>query len=169
MTTGTQDALAKTLGTQFEFTNSIFGRTTEGVDHARSLESPAAGGNCMNWVAGHIVRTRNSLLDLLGAERIWSPEEGAAYDRGSEGLRDGSSPKDFAAIRDAMERSHERTRAAIAALTPEQLLAPLPEDRNPFQVDNLGEMIAVAAFHESYHVGQLGILRRTLGLPGVIK
>lgn len=34
---------------------------------------------------------------------------------------------------------------------------------------NVGERLAFLQFHESYHAGQVGLLRRLLGKDGVIR
>ena len=58
--------------------------------------------------------------------------------------------------------------ATLEGLSTEDLLAPLPAEKNPFRVDCMAEQLAVFSFHESYHVGQLGLLRRLLGKKGAI-
>jgi uncharacterized damage-inducible protein DinB len=35
-------------------------------------------------------------------------------------------------------------------------------------VQTVGEQLAFFALHDSYHVGQLAYVRKTLGLPGVV-
>ncbi|MBD3335094.1 MAG: hypothetical protein GF355_06225, partial [Candidatus Eisenbacteria bacterium] len=104
-----------------------------------------------------------------GGEPIWSAEERRRYQRGSAPITGREDGRDWSEIASAWEASQEKLRAALGGLKPEQLLAPLPEDRNPFKVGSLAEMIGALAFHESYHVGQLGVLRRAAGLAGAIR
>jgi len=167
MGTETAGALGKALATQFEFTFNVLQQNTAGVDHAGSLQAPQAAGNSMNWVGGHLVGARCGLLELLGADPVWDEKKRARYGRGSLPI----TPEDaqpWDEIQAALATSQERLRAAFAALAPERLLAPLPEDQNPFRVDNLAEYIGTYAFHEAYHVGQLGLIRRTYGMDGAI-
>ena len=158
----------RTLGTLFEFTYGVFRQNTAGITPEETLRAPEAGGNCMNWVGAHLVASRQGLLELLGRKATWTEEERKRYARGAEPLADVAEAIPWERIVADLDASQEELRAGIAALTPEQLAAPLPEDRNPFRVDSLGTLLAVFNFHESYHVGQLGLLRRLLGKPGAI-
>src|SRR4051794_4037563 len=46
---------------------------TAGLTHDESLLQLPFRGNCMNWVIGHILEGRNTILDLLGAEPAFDP------------------------------------------------------------------------------------------------
>jgi hypothetical protein len=160
---------AKTLGTLFEFTYSVFRRNTDGVTHTESLRIPQPTANCINWVGGHVVATRDNLLGLLGQAPVFTPAETETYKRGAPPLTDPSKAMAWDRIVAALDMSQERLRAGLASITPEQLVAPMPADKNPFGVDSMGDMIAVFSFHDGYHVGQLGVLRRLCGKPGAVK
>lgn len=158
----------KTLGTLFEFTYAVFRRNTEGITHEESLKAPSPGGNCINWVGGHIVSVRLGMLEMLGVPPLWSPEHRERYRRGSAPLTNEAEALPWERILADLDTSQERLRSALAALTPERLVAPLPADRNPFGVDSFGDQLGLFHFHEAYHVGQLGVLRRLAGKPGAI-
>jgi uncharacterized damage-inducible protein DinB len=53
-------------------------------------------------------------------------------------------------------------RDAFAALTPDQLQQPPAGPRLP-GANTVADQLAFFAFHESYHVGQIGYVRRQLG------
>jgi hypothetical protein len=165
---GTLPMNTKAITMLFEFTHGVFRRNVEGVTHEESLRAPQPGGNCMNWVGGHLVHTRDAILQMLGAAPIGSPAERERYARGSAPIRDASEAMAWDRIVRTFDSQQEALRAAFAGLTPERLAAPLPAERNPFQVDSVAEQLAVFSFHESYHVGQLGVLRRLCGKPGAI-
>jgi hypothetical protein len=159
---------AKAIATMFEFCHATFRRNVADLTHEQTMISPPIGGNCVNWVGGHIVSTRVSILEMLGKKMHWTPEERARYKRGSSPLTDAASALPWERILTDLDASQALLREAFPALTTEQLAAALPKDRNPFQVDSFGEQLAVLGFHESYHVGQLGILRRLAGKSGAI-
>ena len=115
-----------------------------------------------------VEQLRNLILDLLGQERVWDEKRFARYDRGSAPIADDTDAAPWSEILADLDRSQERIRAGIAALTPEALAAPLPADKNPFNLDSVSEMLSAFNFHEAYHAGQTGILRRVLGKEGVI-
>ncbi len=35
--------------------------------------------------------------------------------------------------------------------------------------ETMGSLLAGMAFHEAYHAGQIGVIRRTLGFGGIVK
>lgn len=62
-----------------------------GLAHADSLIQPQPGGNCMNWVVGHLVRTyNNDLLPHLGQEPVLAADPLKRYERSSAELRNPS-------------------------------------------------------------------------------
>ncbi len=67
-------------------------------------------------------------------------------------------------MRADLEATQERIRAGLARLGPDQLaVKKKPDDRRI-----LGEQLHFLAFHEGYHAGQLGMLRRIVGKVGAI-
>jgi hypothetical protein len=58
---------------------------------------------------------------------------------------------------------------AISALPPEVMTSKPPRPFTGDPNETVGSNLATFVFHESYHVGQTGVLRRVVGKPGVIK
>jgi len=56
----------------------------------------------------------------------------------------------------------------LESLTPERLdsAAPFSPSNNP--KETVRSLMTVVAFHQAYHVGQMGVLRRIIGKPGAI-
>ncbi|MCI0710071.1 MAG: hypothetical protein L0154_07895 [Chloroflexi bacterium] len=50
------------LSNMFNRNTRIVGMQTDALSHADSLLQPPYRGNCMNWVIGHIVRSRGVML-----------------------------------------------------------------------------------------------------------
>jgi DinB superfamily len=161
--------VAGVVALQFGFTNGVFRQNTDGVTHAESLVGPKPAGNCMNWIVAHLLVARNSALALLGEKPLASPEKLERFARGSAPLTDASEALDWDGLRADWEKAQEGIQAGLGRITAERLAAPLPEDRNPFRLANVGEVLSVLVFHETYHVGQLGLIRRTLGKEGAIR
>jgi uncharacterized damage-inducible protein DinB len=145
----------------YDINHQALGMNVEGLSHEESLIQPPGGGNCLNWVAGHIVANRNFVLSLLGEEPIWSEADTAAYKRGSAPIRDGRSAAPFDRILTDFTRSQERVRAGLARLTD----ADLAREQGK---GTLGDTLHFLQFHEAYHVGQAGLLRRIAGKEGAI-
>lgn len=152
----------ETLAYLFELNKYCTEKNTEGLSHADSLVQPQSGGNCCNWVLGHIVSTRNVILKLLGEQPIWSEHEAELYQRGSNPINSESEALSLETVLAAFDRSQEQILSALKHKS--------DEDMNQ-EIDNetLGQKLATLHFHETYHVGQLGLLRRIAGKEGAIK
>jgi len=161
--------LAQTLAVQYAYTAWVFTKTLEGISHAESLTQPAPAGNCLNWVAGHIVATRMGTLELLGENTLWEDHWRERYRRGSDAVRDGGDAADIAEIVRAFGASQDPLMQALPGLKPDRLDAPAPYSPGNDPDETVGSLLAGLAFHESYHCGQLGVLRRLLGKDGIIK
>jgi DinB family protein len=135
----------------------------EGLTHADALVQPPGGGNCVNWMLGHIVTHRNHMLRLLGRDPVWGAELDARYDRGSKAVTGkGDGAASLETLLDALERARLALEDAFRAATPGQL-DDLVGSRP------LGQMLVTLLAHELYHAGQIGVVRRYLGRPGAIK
>src|SRR5262245_47374557 len=106
---------AALLAAQFELTHRTAHVNLNGVTHEESLVHPAPAGNCMNWVAGHIVATRNLLLHVLGEPPIWPADTARPYERGAASPLRAEGAQRLEDILAALDRSQplvvERLRA----------------------------------------------------------
>jgi uncharacterized damage-inducible protein DinB len=161
--------LAQTLAIQFNYTAWVFNKAIEDVTHAESLSQPAPAGNCMNWVAGHIAGSRMGMLELLGRESVWDREWRDRYKRGADAVTADDGAADLADIVQAFNASQSLVISALPDLTQERLDEPAPFSPGNDPDETVGSLLAGLAFHESYHCGQLGVLRRLLGKESFIK
>ena len=146
----------------FEIHQWIFNQHAAGVTHEESCVAPKSGGNPLNWVLGHIVASRNDILRLLGRPPYWSDEEAGPYLRGADGRLDPAQARPLPEIIEALEQSHAAIRTGLEAMQPSDF-------EKPTEKGTVGADLAFLNFHESYHAGQVGLLRRMLGKDGVIK
>lgn len=153
---------------QFEIIRRVLGRNLEGVTDEQSLRRPTPAGNCLNWIVGHLVASYDRLLPVLGQEPVWGEAEHRLYQRGSEALTDGSPALPLSAIREAYETAHGRLLAGLSALPAERLADPAPFSPGGNPDETVGTLVYGFAFHQAYHLGQTGLARRLLGLPGAI-
>lgn len=146
----------------FQYNHYAIGVNARDLTHEESLLGPNPGGNCANWVLGHIVQNRGAVLELLGEQPVWSPSDGELYKRGSAPIAGGATPKPFPEILEALDRSQERLLAGLSRM----------RDSDLGSADTKGSLVAKLAglqFHEAYHAGQLGLLRRIAGKKGAIQ
>jgi uncharacterized damage-inducible protein DinB len=150
---------------QLQFTERVLRRNVGDVTHAESLRSFQPAGNGLNWVLGHVVATRSLLLEPLGAEPVWTAAECAPYDRHAPPLTQPSKAKPLAEIWKAFDLTQARLLEVADRLTPAELAEPLPVDAPESPAKTCGELLAVIGFHDAYHAGQTGTIRRLLGKP----
>ena len=112
---GTAPITGAVLTRLFEFSYNVTRGNVEGFTHEDSLTQPKLSGNCLNWVVGHIVATRNHILALLGKPPFWSEEEIARYDRGSNPIVTEDEAVPWDRIMKDFDRSQEMLRAEFGS------------------------------------------------------
>jgi len=155
----------------YEFSYGAIQRNLDGLTHEDSMLCPEPAGNCVNWVLGHMVTERGLVLMLAGTDgSVLSEDEAALYRRGSAALREGGSAVDIARLKNALEESQQRLVPALQALSDEVLAAEVPEQfRRPPLMGTGGQALVRLGYHEGYHNGQIGLLRRMAGKEAAIK
>ena len=154
-----------TVRMQLQFTESVIRRNVGFVTHEESLRAFPPYPNSLNWVLGHLVATRSGILTALGGEPVWSVAEGAPYDQHAAPFTDPSQARPLAQIWRDFDLTQARLLELVDRLTPEDLAEPLPLDTPEAPAKTRGEMLAVLGFHDAYHAGQTGVIRRLLGRP----
>ena len=156
---------AETLIQSFGLTHQLVRMQTNGLGHKDSLLQPPFRGNCLNWVLGHILEGRNTALTLLGESPIWDEGEVSRYERGSEAITEGERALPLERLLEDLDRSQERIAAALERTTPEELATVVPYrgSQRP-----QGQALASQHWHETYHTGQLELLRQLAGTDDAI-
>lgn len=139
----------------FQFNNMVLNTNLKDITHAVSLASPESGGNSINWIVGHLLVNRDDIREKLGLERIYTGAEYGVYKRGSKEL-DPAQAVDFKKLFTGFNEAQK------------ELEEKLSETDYSSKPDELKKMTFLA-FHEAYHIGQTGILRRIAGKEGAIK
>jgi uncharacterized damage-inducible protein DinB len=156
---------AETLIESFGLTHQLIRMQTDGLSNKDSLLQPPFRGNCLNWVLGHILEGRNTALTLLGESPIWDKEKVSRYGRGSEAITQGEQALPLDRLLEDLDRSQERIAAALKRTTPQALATDVPfrGSQRP-----LGQALASQHWHETYHTGQLELLRQLAGTNDAI-
>lgn len=143
----------------FNRTHWIVKKQTEGLTHADSLLQPPQSGNCLNWVVGHLVASRNAILMAMDESPTWSEEELAVYKRESK-LLNVEQAQPLEKLLADFDETQTRIITTLEAISPETLKKPLEGDSNKRSV---GQRVAFLHWHETYHTGQLELLRQLAG------
>lgn len=116
--------------------------------------------NSMQWIAGHLALTRAGMANLIGAapdgsmQAFWKD-----YNPGIE-------YPDREAIHRAWDEATKRLHDRLAVVTLADFARPTPP-HYPGNENTVRDALAFLAEHESYHVGQLGFLRKSHGYEAV--
>lgn len=153
----------------YDFSFAVINRNVEGVTEDESLVKPQGGGNCLNWVLGHIVVYRGLILTMAGSTPVCPEAQAVPYRRGSS-PSDSDVLLDMATLRGYFADSQQRLIPALAMISDEKLASPVPEglNRSPLK-SSIGDALIRLHYHEGYHNGQLGLLRRIAGKEGAIR
>jgi hypothetical protein len=147
--------LHQPIASLLETCSAIYNRNLGGITHTDSVRELPGGGNCINWIAGHLVVSRDSYRRLLGLPLVIPDSFKDLYKRGSENI----TPTNAVDLEEIKALYNANLDGILEALPN----ATLESGSEPFHT------LLFLCFHESYHVGQIGLARRTIGFEGTIK
>ena len=133
---------------------------TAGLTHADSLLQLPFRGNCLNWIIGHMLDNRDTILKSLAATPVMG-DAGARYRRESEpiiGEEPGVLPLEE--LLRLLTASQEALAAALTQATEAALAREVQAGQRTITV---AQRIFFLYFHETYHVGQTELLRQLAG------
>jgi len=139
----------------------------EGLSQQDSLVQPEPAGNCLNWVVGHMVNVQDKIIGMLGGQPVMG-DALARYERGSAPLTDAAQALPLDELLAAWDESATRLDAGLAGLTPEVLDRQVPDSPSKNPDETVRTLLGSVMFHQGYHAGQTGLLRRIAGKPGAI-
>ena len=152
----------KMLAEAYENNVEIVKMQAAGLTQADSLVQLPFRSNCFNWVLGHLLSNRRTVLRLLGDEQTIPEAQIARYEYGSEpvtGEEEGVlSVETLLAL---LDKAQAQIARRLDAISDEELARPML----PFgtRERTLGEWLFFFYFHDCYHVGQTEILRQAAG------
>lgn len=153
-------SLLHSLGTS----DVVVNRNLEGINHRDSLVHPQPDGRTFNWILGHMVKTRNEILELIGQKSLYPKSKFEMYT--PKGFSEAKA-LDIEELKGAFNALQRELEEGVKSLSPEKLNA--PATLRPDRPDTVGSALATIMWHEAYHAGQLGTMRRVIGKDGKIK
>jgi hypothetical protein len=153
-----------TVAEQFRITTNLFIKAMSGIDKDEAMRRPGELSNPLLWLAGHVIHFRTRLLSLIGVPRDFP--WGSRFDTGSKVGKAETypDPEELVAM---WEQLSELLVERLGTLTEADLAAP-PAARVPTTDATLRGAIGYFSLHEAYHVGQMGYVRKWLGLSPII-
>ena len=145
----------KMIITIYDYSYYLVTQQIEGISHQDSLTQPLLGGNCLNWILGHIITSRCNILAMLDVAPVWDFSRCRPYIPGSDPIKSGDEVEDLNNMVVDLEKTQELLLEAIQLLTEDKLLD-ISEDQT------IAEQLAGYGVHEAYHAGELTLLRQTI-------
>ncbi len=149
----------------FRLNTKLYANCLAGLSDADACIRPTgkSGMNSAAFIAAHLVDSRYWMLNLLG-DKATSPLKGAK--NGFNNIDDVTSYPSLAEIQKAWEDVGTSINRQLQGATATQLDA--VHDLGFSMGDNsLFGILTFMAQHESYHLGQLGLLRKHAGLEAM--
>jgi uncharacterized damage-inducible protein DinB len=151
------------LAEMLRMNTRLYRNCLAGLTDDKAKVRPTGATNSAAFVAAHLVDSRYYLLSSLGGKET-SPLKGAKG--GFNKIDDVSTYPSLEDIQAAWTSAGKALGRRLGAMTAAELDAPLDPG---FPIDTK-TMLGVLTFltqHESYHLGQLGLLRKYAGLAGM--
>lgn len=143
----------------------LFRNCLDGVTDEKAAMRPSASTNSAAYIATHVAESRFFLLGMLGAEQ---PSPLANYLKGARGIDDVKQFPPVAEIQRAWTTASRALRDRLDTITAAELDASIASPF-PLPVSDPTALGLLAFFvqHDSYHIGQLALLRKHAGLPAM--
>ena len=154
------------LHTVFQLNTRLFLNCFEDVTDELARTRPTQTTNSMAYIALHLHDARHYLARYLGVDE---PDPFAAITAEATGIDSIDVYPSVAELRTAWMEIAMALENQFPRLDAKVLDQPSPEDAPAFPVGDRTVLGGVAFLmqHESYHVGQLAFLRKSLGLPAM--
>jgi hypothetical protein len=151
-------AITHVLGLM-DVVDNLYAKALHGLDSSEATRTTCQNANPMVWMAGHLAQSRANLARLLGVEQEipWP----TLFKRDVAAPTSEEYPP-LPEIRRAWEMAGRALRTRLQGMSDGELQADL-QVKIPSTDGTLRGAIVFALFHEGYHVGQMGLVRRTLG------
>jgi uncharacterized damage-inducible protein DinB len=164
MTTMTHPVLHSTLS-QLDATTKLFIRSLNGIRQDQALVRPGPSSNPMLWVAGHLVQARTQLLRAFGPPRQLPWEN--LFATGSM-IGEATLYPSIGEVEAVWSSASAELVRRLEGAPPNRYDESAP-DWLVSRDGTLGGAINYAVYHEAYHVGQLGYIRKWLGYEPVFE
>jgi uncharacterized damage-inducible protein DinB len=156
------DARVVALAEVLRLNTKLFRNCLDGLTDEQAAVRPSPGTNSAAFIAAHVADSRYFILKVIGDTR---PSPLGQYLKGAKGIDDVKQCPPLAQTLAAWTDASHAIRDRLAALTADELDASLTT-RLPAVQTVLG-VLAFLVQHDSYHIGQLSLLRKYVGLPAM--
>ena len=150
-----------------EFSRHYVNAILAGIPEEKYFHQPVPGGNHAFWILGHLPCIDAFLMQACGGPT--DPRLAAMQPLFFMQSKPSPNPGDYpplAEVRDWFHAARRNVTEWLAGQDLAQLKTPLPDPLKQIAADRLA-LVARLAIHEAGHVGQLTVIRKSLGLAPV--
>ena len=147
---------AEAFSGMFRFQECIFNNALENLTEDLALRRASNNSNHMNWLLGHVLHCRFMLAGMIGLSEInpfgktyWTAIDDKPYPPVNE-------------ISGQLRLISKKLIEKLSSIPDEEMDAKPGVDQS-----SLADIISFFAYHEAYHLGQIGIVRKMIGLSAL--
>lgn len=141
-------------------------RFTEDLQPTEYLHRPTPKANCAAWLLGHLTLSNRRTAAMFNADLPALPEGFEKRFGRDESAPSATDFGDCGSLLTLLDQSFDALIVAVKRATSEQLDTPVSKPMPMFKT--LGELANFMALHATVHIGQITIIRRSLGRPPII-
>ena len=149
------------LAQLYDLNTDLLLNCLEGLSDSEAQTRLEAGGNSITFLAAHLTDTRHFLVARLGHVL---PNPLARYLEDVRSIDEITEWPSLEEIRSAWRAVSAHLQSVLSRLSADELAEPKAH-RFPLEDTSRLGMIAFLVQHDSYHLGQVGFIRRQLGKP----
>ncbi|UAY52506.1 DinB family protein [Ferruginibacter albus] len=156
----------QTIAKQFALHNKLFNNVLEGIEDAQGGERLSQEVNHLQWIAGHLVNAHYGMAPMLGLQNYKFPYWELYTDKtqpppSNRALDTSLKYPPLSELKKYWNELEPKFIEGLGKLSNEQLTSEMP-----FPVPTGKTMLDFFTFiasHDSYHIGQMSIIRKYLG------
>lgn len=142
---------------------SLLVNCVDGMSDDQASQRTVPGTNSVAFIVAHLIDARHTILEVLGGS---AENPLATYLESARGMDDVAYLPPLDALIAAWRRIDLEIAERFSQITDESLDTPAPH-RYPGGDGSILGALAFLVQHDSYHIGQLALLRRAHGLPAM--
>jgi len=163
-------SLITPIAKQFALQTRLFNNVLEGITDNHGGDRLTDHINHLQWIAGHLTASRNGIGGLVGLEPTFPYKEVYSDPTqpppGNRAIDASITYPQLSEILFYWNGFASAFTEAVSKLGDEQLAMELPVN-TPIRDKTLLGLLGFVGSHESYHIGQMSIIRKYLGLSAM--
>lgn len=159
------------MARQFRLLTDWYLSVLEAVDPADGCRVVSDNTNSLEWLAGHLLVARNRNITRLGGEALQLPHLDAYVDptASAPGFRPFDRQRAYPSLAACAAEWQAISAVFLATLhaADERIRQTVLPLSGPTGGNTVEDFLVAAVLHESFHIGQISILRKAFGYPAM--